>query len=148
MRQWLVSILVGTVSATGLGLYFYMIEHFTGKPLWTLLLNIDFIYDPVETGPFFAVVEVGLHWLVAVLIVRIYLWIINQRNLVKSDQRMEWAAGLSFIAFLTYFPLTMLAKTTTPAITDVVAIFDWLIGHAIFFFILFYGVEKWFIGSR
>ncbi|MBR7554602.1 hypothetical protein ACFFJI_08355 [Allobacillus sp. GCM10007491] len=143
MKQWIVSISVGSFSAILMGLYFYLIEQFTGKQLYTLLMNIDFLVTFERDTIWIAAFEFFLHTLVAIVLVRIYLWIIDLKRITLKDKRMEWAAILAFVAFLSYFPLTTIAKTDTPAITDLAAIFDWFLGHAIFFFVLYYGVEKY-----
>ncbi|WP_188207114.1 hypothetical protein [Alkalibacillus aidingensis] len=143
MRYLYIALVVGLVSSTAISLYFYIIEAFTGKQLFTLLLNLDFIFDPPETVPdnLYMAFEYSLHVLVATLIASIYLYLITKRKGLWK-RRLEVAALLTFIAFLTYFPLTAIAKTTTPAPTDLVAIFDWFIGHVIFFFNLYY-ISEW-----
>ncbi|WP_017185445.1 hypothetical protein [Alkalibacillus haloalkaliphilus] len=143
MRYLYIAIVVGLIASTAISLYLYVIEAFTGKQLFTLLLNIDFIYTPSEAVPdnFYLAFEYALHVLVATLIVCVYLYLITKKNKIW-ERRMEVAALLSFIAFLTYFPLTILAKTTTPAPADIVAIFDWFIAHVIFFFNLYY-ITEW-----
>ncbi|GEN45669.1 DUF5368 family protein [Alkalibacillus haloalkaliphilus] len=143
MRYLYIAVVVGLIASTAISLYLYVIEAFTGKQLFTLLLNIDFIYTPSESVPenLYLAFEYALHVLVATLIVSVYLYLITKNNKMW-ERRMEIAALLSFIAFLTYFPLTILAKTTTPAVTDIVAIFDWFIAHVIFFFNLYY-ITEW-----
>ncbi|MDV2583181.1 hypothetical protein [Alkalibacillus haloalkaliphilus] len=143
MRYLYIAVVVGLIASTAISLYLYVIEAFTGKQLFTLLLNIDFIYTPSESVPenLYLAFEYALHVLVATLIVCVYLYLITKNNKLW-ERRMEIAAVLSFIAFLTYFPLTILAKTTTPAVTDIVAIFDWFIAHVIFFFNLYY-ITEW-----
>ncbi|GAA0454901.1 hypothetical protein [Alkalibacillus silvisoli] len=142
MRYLYIALVIGLISSTAISLYLYVIEAFTGKQLFTLLLNIDFIYTPSESVPenVYQAFEYSLHVLVATLIVCVYLYIITKKKSLW-ERRMEIAGLLSFIAFLTYFPLTILAKTTTPAPTDLVAIFDWFIAHVIFFFNLYYLTE-------
>ncbi|MDQ0351752.1 hypothetical protein J2R98_001569 [Alkalibacillus filiformis] len=149
MRYLYIAVVVGLIASTAISLYLYVIEAFTGKQLFTLLLNIDFIYTPGESVPenLYLAFEYALHVLVATLIVCIYLYLITKSNKLW-ERRMEIAALLSFIAFLTYFPLTILAKTTTPAVTDIVAIFDWFIAHVIFFFNLYYITEWLFKKTR
>ncbi|WP_051189072.1 hypothetical protein [Halalkalibacillus halophilus] len=141
MTHLYIAIIVGIISSTAISLYFYIIEAMTGKQLFTLLLNIDFIYDPSDGGAVYMAFEYSLHVFVAISIVLVYLyWITRKKEFWQ--RRMEIAGLLTFIAFLTYFPLTMLANTTTPAVTDAVAIFDWFVGHVIFFFNLYY-LSEW-----
>ena len=142
MKQWIISILIGSFSAILMGLYFYLIEQFTGKQLYTLLMNIDFLIELGKVNIWIAAFEFFLHTLVAIILVRMYLWLIELKEITSKNKRMEWAATLSFFAFLTYFPLTTIGKTDTPAITDLAAIFDLFLGHCIFFFVLYYVVEK------
>nr|WP_289038965.1 hypothetical protein [uncultured Allobacillus sp.] len=148
MRQWMTSILIGSISAILMGLYFYVIEQFTGKQLYTLLMNIDFLIMFEREAIWIAAFEFFLHTLVAVILVRIYLSLIELKEITSKEKRMEWAAILAFIAFLTYFPLTTIAKTDTPKLTDLAAIFDWFLGHVIFFFVLYYGVEKLLVKNK
>ncbi|PKR78325.1 hypothetical protein CEY16_00775 [Halalkalibacillus sediminis] len=141
MKRFQIALIVGVVSATAMGTYLYWIEQMTGKQLYTLLMNIDFIYQPDDNmnSQLFAVFEFSLHVLVAIIMVLIYLFMI-QREFFKN-RRFELAAIITFVAFLTYFPLTILAQTETPAITDFVAISDWFLAHVIFFFIFYYFTE-------
>ncbi|WP_411955100.1 hypothetical protein ACKXGF_04875 [Alkalibacillus sp. S2W] len=145
MRYLYIAIFVGLISSTAMSLYLYIIETFTGKQLYTLLLNIDFIYTPSEKVPdnFYLAFEYALHVIVATVIVTFYLYLITKK---KSfwNKRMEIAAILSFMAFLTYYPLTILAVTETPGVFDIMAIFDWFIAHVIFFFMLYY-ISEWLL---
>ncbi|MET3683396.1 hypothetical protein ABID56_001491 [Alkalibacillus flavidus] len=148
MRYLSIALVVGLLSSTAMSLYLFMIQSFTDKALYTLLLNIDFIYIPSETIPdnFFAAFEYALHVLVATIIVTFYLYIVTKRESFWN-RRVEIAGLLSFFAFLTYFPLTILAKTETPAVDDIMAIFDWFVAHVIFFFIMVY-VSDWLLVRR
>lgn len=104
MKQWIISILIGSFSAILMGLYFYLIEQFTGKQLYTLLMNIDFLIELGKVNIWIAAFEFFLHTLVAIILVRMYLWLMNLKEITSKNKRMEWAATLSFFAFLTYFP--------------------------------------------
>ncbi|MDQ0160318.1 hypothetical protein [Alkalibacillus salilacus] len=145
MRYLYIALFVGLISSTAMSLYLYIIETFTGKQLYTLLLNIDFIYTPSETVPenFYLAFEYALHVIVATVIVTFYLYLITKKESFWN-KRMEIAAILSFMAFLTYFPLTILAVTKTPNAFDIMAIFDWFIAHVIFFFMMYY-ISEWLL---
>lgn len=66
----------------------------------------------------------------------------NLKEITSKNKRMEWAGNSIIFCLFDILSLTTIGKTDTPAITDLAAIFDWFLGHVIFFFVLYYGVEK------
>lgn len=122
---------IGTTSGIVLGLYMWFVEQMTGKKIYTLLMNIDFIpvigdIDwPVFMEWFFHMV---ISWIIGLLYAYAFMYRLKETN------RSRWVLAIALTAFaaMTYVPLTLLADKETPALTDGAAIMFWLIGHVLY----------------
>ncbi|MBM7703365.1 hypothetical protein [Metabacillus iocasae] len=130
-------ITIGLISGSVLGLFLKWIETITGKKVYTLLLNIDFI--PVigaVTWP--ESIEFFFHLLIAFIIGILFVYAAKK----FTTQSWKWLLVISTILTLPtiplYFPLTILAIKETPALNDFMAILYWTIGHLLFALTLAY----------
>lgn len=126
---------IGTVTGLLLGWYLWIIEQLTGKRVYTLLMNVDFIpkFRQIEV-PFLLewVFHLIISWGITLIIV-VYL-----RRIGNVTEKRIWVliGVLVGMATLSYFPLTILALTETPAVTDIIAFSYWFIGHIMYAILL------------
>ncbi|MBH0228767.1 hypothetical protein [Halobacillus yeomjeoni] len=130
MVRW--GLWIGTTSGVVLGMYMWFVELVTGKKVYTLLMNVDFI--PVIGGiEWPVIIEWFFHMIISWVIGIIYVLAFT-RGFLKETSRNLWllSIGLTAFAATTYVPLTLLAIKETPAVTDVEAVIYWLVGHALY----------------
>ncbi|WP_058308155.1 hypothetical protein [Gracilibacillus massiliensis] len=123
------SILIGTIAGFVLGLFLWWMEIMTGEKVYTLLLNVDFIFQEIALPLW---IEWLFHLIISWILVYIYLILLPVCKTMVS--RWLVILILSFFAASSYIPLTILAIKETPALTNEIAILIWLIGH------FFYGL--------
>ncbi|ARI78049.1 hypothetical protein [Halobacillus mangrovi] len=130
MIRW--GIWIGSTSGIVLGMYMWYVELVTGKKIYTLLMNVDFI--PVIGSIDWPVVMEWLFHMVISWVIGILFAYVFMRKRLKPTNRNQWllAIILSVVAATTYVPLTILAIKETPALTDGIAILYWLVGHALY----------------
>lgn len=122
---------IGMLSGIILGLCLKWIEWLTGKQVYTLLLNVDFIpiIGPIQWPEW---VEFVFHLLIAVVIGIVFVYIVGKLNNMSIRKIVLCSFLLTLPTIPLYFPLTLLALKPTPAVDDAVAIFYWTAGHLIF----------------
>lgn len=114
-----------------MGLFIKALEILSGKKIYVLLLNVDFI-PGLNNANLSELAEFSLHLIVAVLIGIMFSYIVEHFHLFDKRRQYLLAIGITFPTILLYFPLTILAIKETPAPTDVIAILLWSIGHLAF----------------
>lgn len=129
---------IGMLSGIILGLCLKWIEWLTGKQVYTLLLNVDFIpiIGPIQWPEW---VEFVFHLLIAVAIGIVFVYIVGKLNNMSIRKIVLCSFLLTLPTIPLYFPLTPLALKPTPAVDDAVAIFYWTAGHLIFAVTLVFG---------
>ena len=129
---------IGMLSGIILGLCLKWIEWLTGKQVYTLLLNVDFIpiIGPIQWPEW---VEFVFHLLIAAAIGIVFVYIVGKLNNMSIRKIVLCSFLLTLPTILLYFPLTLLALKPTPAVDDAVAIFYWTAGHLIFSAALVFG---------
>ncbi|MER2258776.1 MAG: hypothetical protein ABS945_09245 [Priestia megaterium] len=122
---------IGMLSGIILGLCLKWIEWLTGKQVYTLLLNVDFIpiIGPIQWPEW---VEFVFHLLIAAAIGIVFVYIVGKLNNMSIRKIVLCSFLLTLPTIPLYFPLTLLALKPTPAADDAVAIFYWTAGHLIF----------------
>lgn len=122
---------IGTATGFLLGLILWIFEYTTGKRVYTLLLNVDFI--PVMGSIDWPIyMEWLFHLIIAWSIAIVYVAWVKYQTDGRASSRWATALVLTAFAALTYFPLTDLAIKETPAFDDLAAISYWLIAHLAF----------------
>ncbi|MED4287919.1 hypothetical protein [Priestia megaterium] len=129
---------IGMLSGIILGLCLKWIEWLTGKQVYTLLLNVDFIpiIGPIQWPEW---VEFVFHLLIAAAIGIVFVYIVGKLNNISIRKIVLCSFLLTLPTIPLYFPLTLLALKPTPAVDDAVAIFYWTAGHLIFSAALVFG---------
>jgi uncharacterized membrane protein YagU involved in acid resistance len=118
----------GLISGTILGLFLKLIETITELQVYTLLLNIDFIY--VRFIP--EILEFIIHLAVSVIIGIIFVFLIYLFKLVQIRQQVLLSLLLTVPTVFLYFPLTILSIKETPDVFDFTAILWWTLGHLLY----------------
>ncbi|MTH52582.1 hypothetical protein GKZ89_04115 [Bacillus mangrovi] len=108
-----------------LGFLLKWIQAATGIKVYTLLLNIDFIYPK----PLPEWVEFAIHLVVAVFIGIGYVYLSSRLKIQGFGKRFAFALILTLPALLLYFPLSLLAIKDVPGVWDVTAFGYWCLGH-------------------
>ncbi|MCA0969617.1 hypothetical protein LCM20_03295 [Halobacillus litoralis] len=129
MIRW--GIWIGTISGIVLGLFLWFVEMATGRKVYTLLMNVDFIpvIGDIEWPVY---MEWLFHMIISWIIGILYVYIL--KHWIQDTRRNQWGLSILLTAFAstTYVPLTILAIKETPSLTDGVAILYWLIGHVLY----------------
>ncbi|OMF37130.1 hypothetical protein BK133_07580 [Paenibacillus sp. FSL H8-0548] len=117
--------MAGVISGTVLGFAMKLLEQMTGSAVYVLLLNIDFVKwvpDGLNEQ-----LEFALHLIVSIPLAIIYLALLSiWRSPVVLSFGMSIAA-----ACCTWIPLTQLS-VRTPDMSDLTALFWWLMGHFLY----------------
>ncbi|AJI22210.1 hypothetical protein H8R29_06940 [Priestia megaterium] len=129
---------IGMLSGIILGLCLKWIEWLTGKQVYTLLLNVDFIpiIGPIQWPEW---VEFVFHLLIAAAIGIVFVYIVGKLINMSIRKIVLCSFLLTLPTIPLYFPLTLLALKPTPAVDDAVAIFYWTAGHLVFTAALVFG---------
>ncbi|MBO1510569.1 hypothetical protein [Metabacillus bambusae] len=119
------------ISEAVLGLFLKFIQAITELKVYTLLLNIDFLYNKYLPES----LEFSLHLIVSIIISVVYVFFSEKLNL---DLRQQF---VFFFVFTTptvyiYIPLSIFSIKETPALSDGLAILWWMIGHFLFALLL------------
>ncbi|WLR43667.1 hypothetical protein LC087_05855 [Bacillus carboniphilus] len=122
----------GLVSGILMGMFLKVLEEKTGEKVYTLLLNIDFIYE----NPLPELVEFSLHLLVAIGIGVLLQIIVSMTDKSSFNSILIYSFLLTAPTIILFFPLTTIANKPTPEMSDVLALSLWTVGHIIFAFIL------------
>ncbi|MGD6779040.1 hypothetical protein ACQCT3_04980 [Sutcliffiella horikoshii] len=121
----------GLISGILMGVFIKALEILSGKKIYVLLLNVDFI-PGFKNANLSELAEFFLHLIVAVMIGIMFAFIVERFQLFDKRRQYLVAIGITSPTILLYFPLTILAIKETPAPTDVIAILLWSIGHLAF----------------
>ncbi|MCD7033944.1 hypothetical protein LRR81_06820 [Metabacillus sp. GX 13764] len=116
-------VLSGLTGAVLLGIFLKAAEVLASVKVYTLLLNVDFLYP----FPLPEWVEFIIHLGTGAGIGAMYSLLVH-----LFSRRLFFTAALSAFAGLLYFPLSIAAKKEVPAITDGTAILYWAAGHLLF----------------
>ncbi|MCT4476726.1 hypothetical protein ACIROD_14225 [Peribacillus sp. NPDC101481] len=125
--------LIGLINGVLLGLIMKWVEMFSGKQVYKLLLNVDFLpligaVSWSETSLFF------FHLLFSLAITFIYAYILHPLKIFRRWNEYALAFITIIPAIMLYFPLSALSKTEVVLPSDLTAFFLWTILH------LFYGL--------
>jgi hypothetical protein len=129
----------GFVGGIILGFFLRFIELGTGSKVYTLLLNIDFV--PGVKTRLAEPIEFAIHLAVSLVIGLLFMWWIERgvARFANLPTRMFHPLAGSILfglaPILLFVPLT-LSSDRVPAITDMVALGWWSLGHLIYALVL------------
>lgn len=129
----------GVISGIVLGLFLKAIEQLTSLKVYTLLLNIDYI-PLLNRMSLPEILEFTLHLIISILM-SICLSIYLQSRHWSPGKNIYSVMIVSLIVAVILYSTTTLSERT-PEITDIPALFVWLLGHAIYGWILGWLLRK------
>ncbi|MFC3041216.1 hypothetical protein ACFOGI_13285 [Virgibacillus xinjiangensis] len=121
----------GVIAGILLGICLKSFELITGKAVYTLLLNIDYIplvsdWELGEGGEFL------LHLMVSVVIAPVLHYLLSHWH--KERETVLYVAGSTVIG-AAYYPVTILSEKT-PALLDPAAFLLWISAHVLYGYVL------------
>ncbi|MCA1041039.1 hypothetical protein LCM00_16100 [Bacillus infantis] len=118
-----------------LGLFLKAAETLTGKKVYVLLLNIDFI--PVLGDiRWSGASEFFFHLLFSLLLSFCLMLILQAGKCPTLRGCFIWSFAITFPALLLYFPLSLLAERQVPLPGDMMAFGLWTAGHILYSIVL------------
>ncbi|RRN69049.1 hypothetical protein EI200_18005 [Peribacillus simplex] len=125
--------LIGLINGIMLGLTMKWVEMFSGKQVYKLLLNVDFL-PVIGTVPWSEASLYFFHLLFSLAITFSYVYILHPLKLFREWNKYTLAFLTIIPAIMLYFPLSALSKTEVVLPSDLTAFFLWSLLH------LFYGL--------
>ncbi|MFE4141094.1 hypothetical protein ACFX4I_04380 [Peribacillus sp. YIM B13472] len=123
--------LIGLTNGILLGLIMKWVEIFSGKQVYKLLLNVDFL--PVigavswsEASLFF------FHLIFSLAVSFSYVHILHPLKIFRNWNKYTLAFLTIIPAIMLYFPLSTLSKTEAVLPSDLTAFFLWTILHLVY----------------
>ncbi|KZZ82995.1 hypothetical protein [Bacillus sp. SJS] len=120
--------LSGLAGGLALGFFLKWIQIVTGLKVYTLLLNVDFVYS----NPLPEWVEFVIHLIVAIFIGMGFGFAIEKLRVIGFLKTYGVALLITLPALFLYFPLSMLARKEVPSVFDLEAFGWWGVGHLVF----------------
>lgn len=118
---------IGILAGTIFGILFKIVEFATGKKVYALLLNVDYI-PYLQDSHLTEIVEFSLHLIVSISVVFVLYF---GFMLLNWHQKLTpYIVANIIIAFGLF--LTTLFSEVTPEITDFIAFLYWVGGHAFY----------------
>lgn len=133
-RNWLAIIISGIIPGLLFALFFKIIESLRGAKVYTLILNVDYI-------PFFKnytypeSIEVLFHLIISVILTACLFLLFDKLRMTSRKNMFKYTIFINLAIGLFIYPTTMLSNRT-PEITDLTALFYWLLGHVIYGYLL------------
>ncbi|WP_108669837.1 hypothetical protein [Peribacillus acanthi] len=129
-------VIAGVVAGLGLGFLLKGMEKMTGIPVYSLLLNVDFI-PFFRAHPLSEIKEFLLHLLVSISIGVVYMFFVTSNKITSYKIGFLYATLLTLPAILLFFPLSYLAvDRIVPKPNDFIAIALWVFSHLVYCLIL------------
>lgn len=129
----------GIFSGIILGLFLKVMEQLTSLKVYTLLLNIDYI-PLLNRMSLPEILEFTLHLIISILL-SICLSIYLQSRRWSPRGNIYCVMIVSLVVAVILYSTTTLSERT-PEITDIPALLVWLLGHAIYGWILGWLLRK------
>lgn len=123
--------LIGLINGVLLGLIMKWVEMFSGKQVYKLLLNVDFLpligsVSWSEASLFF------FHLLFSLAITFSYAYILHPLKIFRKWNKYALAFITIIPAIMLFFPLSVLSKTEVVLPSDLTAFFLWTILHLLY----------------
>jgi hypothetical protein len=115
-----------------IGIFFRIVEFEWNLKVYTLLLNVDYV-PVLRNLTLTEATEFSLHMIISVVIAIIFYRLI-QRKVYAKRIVLTFVIWSLIVGALLY--LTTMFSSKTPAIGDWAAISVWLVGHALYGFLL------------
>jgi hypothetical protein len=132
------AILAGIGAGLFIGIFFRIVEFEWQIRVYTLLLNVDYV--PVLSNlALTEATEFSIHMMISVGIALVFYRLVQRTPYAKRIviTFISWSLALGILLYL-----TTLLSAKTPDIFDVSAICVWLVGHALYGFLLAFLMGK------
>lgn len=128
---------IGIVTGTIFGLLLKIIQGISGKKVYTLLLNVDYIpwFRDREFSEF---VEFSFHLAVSILVVILLYGLFKRMSIAYKKAPYIFSSG--FIAFMLF--ATTSFSLRTPDVLDAAAFGWWFIAHLIYGWLVGWCIQK------
>lgn len=129
-RKWIWhGIGAGIISGILLGAFLWAVEEQSGRRVYTLLMNVDYI-PGVNAFTYPASVEFLFHLIVSVILATILLWLIRRMRML-GNRIIVWLVTVNTLIGALIWPVTSFSGRTPPP-ADWVSLAWWLAGHALY----------------
>lgn len=132
--KWMHIVNASIIAGVVLTLFLKLVQFMTTERVYTLLLNVDYL--PVLKNYIFPEwIEVGFHLVVSVAVGICFYIFFNKKKIDEPQKQLMYTVCCSLLIGLVLFPTTYFSLRT-PSIKSGTALFYWLIGHALFGYVL------------
>ncbi|KZE37213.1 hypothetical protein AV656_11580 [Bhargavaea cecembensis] len=119
----------GIISGIVLGAFLWAVEEQSGRRVYTLLMNVDYI-PVVNAVTYPAPIEFLFHLIVSVILSTVLLWLVRRLRMLGS-RIIVWLITVNALVGVLIWPVTSLSERT-PAPDDWASFAWWLAGHALY----------------
>lgn len=137
MKKGLHLLWIGIITGTVFGLLLKGVQAISGKKVYTLLLNVDYI-PWFRDRVFNEFVEFSFHLIVSVIVVFVLYWLFKKMRM--AHKIMPYVLANGFVAFMLF--TTTSFSDRTPDVLDASAFGWWLLGHILYGFMLGICIQK------
>lgn len=137
MKKGLHLLWIGILTGTVFGLLLKGVQVISGKKVYTLLLNVDYI-PWFRDRVFNEFVEFSFHLIISVIVVFVLYWLFKKMRM--ASRIMPYVLANGFVAFMLF--ATTSFSDRTPDVLDAAAFGWWLLGHVLYGFMLGICIQK------
>lgn len=133
----------GLIAGLVLNYMFKFVELVTEVKIYTLLLNVDYI-PIVNRYTFPEVIEIAFHLIVSIVLSLCFYLLISYMKITAERKVIELCIVVCVVIGIVLFPTTALSDRT-PSVTSLSAFSIWVMGHALYGFLLGVLQARWII---
>ncbi|PIC86882.1 hypothetical protein CSV72_05740 [Sporosarcina sp. P20a] len=123
---------IGVITGIFLAILLKGVQSVTGHKVYTLLLNVDYI-PIVKEYAFPEVIEVFFHLIVSVVLCIILVTLYDKCNGFIRNHVILFTFLVNVVIGLILYPTTSFSDRT-PSVTNMISLFWWIAGHAVYGF--------------
>ncbi|ARJ39255.1 hypothetical protein SporoP8_10460 [Sporosarcina ureae] len=123
---------IGLLTGVFLAMFLKFMQSITGHKVYTLLLNVDYI-PIVKEYAFPEVIEVFFHLIVSIVLCIILVILYDKSSGFIRNHAILFPFLVNLAIGLLLYPTTSFSDRTPP-VTNMVSLFWWMVGHAVYGF--------------
>ncbi|PID14673.1 hypothetical protein CSV63_11300 [Sporosarcina sp. P34] len=123
---------IGIITGVFLAIFLKIMQSITGHKVYTLLLNVDYI-PIVKEYVFPEVIEVFFHLIVSVVLCIILVILYDKSSGFIRHHAVLFPILVNVAIGLLLYPTTSFSDRT-PSVTNIISLFWWMVGHAVYGF--------------
>ncbi|WP_313237144.1 hypothetical protein [Sporosarcina ureae] len=123
---------IGIITGIFLAVFLKALQSITGHKVYTLLLNVDYI-PIIKEYAFPEVIEVFFHLIVSVVLCIMLVMLYNKSSGFIRKHAILFPFLVNVAIGLVLYPTTSFSDRT-PNVTNMVSLFWWIAGHAVYGF--------------